>query len=169
MLIGMGNNPFAGLLNTDPDVIEYKDTLYVNPRFFDAKRLLLKSNMYWKRYLKKVAETKPEIALYPDYVRVNDFISLDPPQITWIYPLHNLSQIDDVLTLAQKYDIIVGYPSGTTDYTLSQFHETTKGLRKWYLGVSTKTELSRVLHGDWYGFDVTTMAVCSFKDIRSYA
>lgn len=168
MLIGMGNNPFAKMLNEDKDVIVYKDTLYVYPRFFDAKRLLLKSSMYWKKYLQKVAEVKPEIALYPDYVSVGDFVSRNPPQIKWIYPLHTLSQIDDVLMLAQKYDIIVGYPSGTTDYTLSQFHEITKGLRTWYLGVSTKSELSRVMHGDWYGFDLTTMALGSFKDIRSY-
>nr|WP_011225126.1 hypothetical protein [Sulfolobus islandicus]CAG38161.1 hypothetical protein [Sulfolobus islandicus] len=159
MRLAIGYNPLISKLQDIPNYIVY-------PRFFDDKRALLIERNY-KKYLKELWLNKNEIevALYPDNV---NYILPVPRSITYVVPIHNLSQLEIADKLRENnYKVIVGYASDPKyrDYTIQDFVKASK-YETWYLGISTKRELKEALFYSFNYGDITLMLLGRFEQIK---
>ncbi|BAB66397.1 hypothetical protein STK_13380 [Sulfurisphaera tokodaii str. 7] len=158
MELAIGYNPLIKKLQVDGYIIY--------PRFFDDKKALLIRRDY-KGYLKKLWSNKDkiQIAIYPDNI---DRILPIPRNIRYIVPVHDLSQIEIADKLRENnYNVLLGYASDSRfrNYTIEDFIKHSR-YEKWYLGISTKRELTEaVRYGFNYG-DITLMLLGKFEQIR---
>nr|WP_011225163.1 hypothetical protein [Sulfolobus islandicus]CAG38201.1 hypothetical protein [Sulfolobus islandicus]CDF47315.1 unnamed protein product [Sulfolobus islandicus] len=159
MRLAIGYNPLISKLQDTPNYIVY-------PRFFDDKRALLIERNY-KKYLKELwlNKNKIEVALYPDNI---SYILPVPGSITYVVPIHNLSQLEIADKLRENnYKVIAGYASDPKyrDYTIQDFVKASK-YETWYLGISTKRELKEALFYSFNYGDITLMLLGRFEQIR---
>ncbi|ALG97005.1 hypothetical protein [Sulfolobus monocaudavirus SMV3] len=159
MILAIGYNPIIEKLQ---DITGY----IIYPRFFDDKKTLLIDRNY-KRYLKELwfNKNRIEVALYPDNI---DYLLPVPKDITYVVPIHTLSQLEiaDKLT-ENNYKVITGYASDQKyrDYTIDDFIKASK-YKNWYLGISTKHELKEaMLYSFDYG-DITLMLLGRFQQLK---
>ena len=158
MKLAVGHGPIADFVRRE------KMELIAFPEFFDNKRLLLQGRVreYVRALLKNYRQIK--YALYPDYY----YKELDlPTSITYVYPVHKLSEADFIKGLQRKYNIIPGYASDPRfrDYSITDFTETFKG-PKWYLGVSTWKEIREALLFGFDYADITGFLLGRFHQIK---
>lgn len=152
MIIGIGKSPFANFIKKyTPELVG--TVFYPYPMFFDDKKDLLEGHV--KEYIIRLTKNMHQIkiALYPDYQDEN--LPL-PRNITYIYPVHSLTEYEKFQRVKRKFqNVYVGYASDPKyrDYELCDFLKTFRGEKIWYLGVSTKRELEEALHFD--AMDVT--------------
>jgi len=163
--IGHTYTKFLKLMQNDSEI---NSKFIIFPRFFDNKKKLIKRE--YKSYVYDVWRLRNVIqyAIYPDYVR--EELPL-PRNIKYIYVIHEIEKDSKAFfTLSGKFSLIVGYASGEKyrDYSLKEFMQTFRDTEKWYLGVSTKWEAKEAIANDFDYMDITTMAIGSFKDLRSY-
>ena len=144
-----------------PEVLFY-------PEFFDAKKLLVKQD--YRGYFNLVWKHRNEIkmALYPDYCYWEMPL---PTNIVYIFPVHELSS--QVLMLMKKlredgYEIWAGYASSPRyrNYSINSFLKFSEGYKRWYLGVSSKSELYEAVQLKFDGIDVTTMLFGRFNQVK---
>jgi hypothetical protein len=164
MIIAIGNNPFCNLLHNDDEISKH---FIVYPAFYDNLKALIKGN--YESYVKQLWRKRKFIryALYPDYVY--KIIPL-PKSITYIYPVHSLSEYDFISRLKKEYNIIAGYCSSPKlrDYSIKQFIQMFP-YSKWYLGISTKHELKEAIRYNFDYCDITLMLLGSFNKIKKYS
>ena len=166
MQLAIGKTYFYHELTKDKQI---NDFYIVYPRFYDNKKLLLSSRGIGG-YLLKLWQLKKviEYAVYPDNIH---YLLTVPKNITYIYVIHRLEEDSKAyFELKKELNLIVGYASGEKwrNYSLKEFLETFSKERKWYLGISTKWELKEAVYSKFDYGDITTMALGSFKDLRSY-
>jgi len=161
MIVGIGNHP-KFILDVLQEVIAHPDIL-IYPEFFDCKKLLIQRK--YKSYYFKLLKFRDEIevAVWPDYL-YHDKYNLKRFNFKFIFPLHSLSEIDFILKLSDKVDLMLGFPNKPElrDYNLRSFIEIAEkyGLEKWLLGL--KTRLMKYLHL-FDGTDVTTLSFPGVK------
>ena len=163
MIVGIGRSPIADF------IIKYYNeyvgkALYPYPLFYDNKKLLLQGRV--REYVRALFKNYKHIryALYPDYY----YKELDLPRsITYVYPVHKLSEADFVKELQRRYTIILGYASDPRfrDYNITDFMETFKG-PKWYLGISTWRELREAILFNFDYGDITGFLLGKFSQIK---
>nr|WP_255430352.1 hypothetical protein [Sulfolobus sp. NOB8H2] len=160
MIIGIGRSPLADFVKKRG--IADKQ-LYPYPAFFDNKISLLRGRTGYILYLKKLLLKRQEIkiAVWPDYVKLGaaakviDLSLLS--RIMFIVPIHSLSDIIIGKELEDYgFSIFYGYASDAMyrNYNLTEFLNITKG-KRWYLGISTKHELTEALRNNFNGMDIT--------------
>nr|WP_011114797.1 hypothetical protein [Sulfolobus islandicus]AAK06919.1 ORF198 [Sulfolobus islandicus] len=139
--------------------------VYIYPQFYDDKKSLIEKK--FSKYVSNVWRYKSVIkfAVYPDYVRI---IFNLPSNITYIYPVHDLNDVEFYFKLKEKYNVWAGYASNEKlrNYSLEEFIAVFKDEKKWYLGVSTKQELKEAIGYGFDGFDITSMLLGRFKQIK---
>jgi hypothetical protein len=158
MILAVGHGPLADLIRRE------KLGLVAFPEFFDNKKLLLQGRV--REYVRALFKNYKHIryALYPDYY----YKELDLPRsITYVYPVHKLSEADFVKELQRRYTIIPGYASdpGFRDYNITDFMETFKE-PKWYLGISTWRELREAILFNFDYGDITGFLLGKFSQIK---
>lgn len=165
MKIAIGHTLFLDNLQKDEEIT----SIYVVfPRFFDSKKKLIKRE--YKSYIYDVWRLRNEIdfAIYPDYLR--EELPL-PRDIKYIYVIHEIEKDSKAFfSLSRKFSLIPGYASDEKyrDYSLEDFLKTFANTEKWYLGVSTRREAKEAITNGFDYMDITTMALSSFSDLRSY-
>jgi hypothetical protein len=166
MIIGIGHSPAMYRLEIPP-----LDNLYIYPRFFDNKADLIRKK--YIKYLQKLWMLRDNIriALYPDYVY--KLLNV-PPGISYIIPVHSINkEVEELYHKLQnsRIDAWLGFASNEKyrNYDIEEFLEFSERLnaKTWYLGVSTKKELKEVIRFQFHGFDITTMLLGKFEQIKN--
>ena len=168
MIIGIGEHP--------PFIIDVlreikSENLFIFPEFFDDKRNLLSRN--YRNYILKLAYLRDNviIAVYPDYFyEYNLLLEKISSDIIFVFPLHSKNELDFVLKLSDKMNILLGFPymDKLRDYDIGFFLEIAKkyDFKTWLLGY--KKSLKKYLNS-FYGMDITPIACGLYlKNLKKY-